>query len=106
VPACVDLLAPFAANNGLTVRRESGLTRTGFAGHELEVAERVRHDAALGGTLVVCGPQPVISGLLGALSRRAAVHPPHETTLRKGGWWLLHHRDGRIHAFERHEPAA
>jgi hypothetical protein len=34
------------------------------------------------------------------------VRPPHETAVKKGGWWLLHHRDGTISSYERHEPAA
>ncbi len=106
VPACVRMLAPFAAATGLDVRRDAGLTRAGFTGHERDIAAGVRRDATSSPALVVCGEQAVISGLLGALGRDAEVRPPHETTVRKGGWWLLHHRDGAITAYERHESAA
>jgi 8-oxo-(d)GTP phosphatase len=106
LPACVDMLAPFAAVTGLTVRRESSLTPAEFAGNEQQIADLLLQDASTGEALAVCGQQQVISGLLGALGRRSVVRPPHETTVKKGGWWLLHHRDGAITSYERHEPAA
>ena len=54
---------------------------------------------------MVCGQQRVIAGLLAALGE-GGVRPPTEPAVRKGGWWLLHHRDGAVSAYERHEPAA
>lgn len=105
LPACVDMLAPFAATTGLTVRREGQLTRAGFAGNERDVADLVRRDASSSEALVVCGGQRVITGLLSALGHGSYVRPPHEPKVKKGGWWLLHHRDGAVSAYERHEPA-
>ena len=105
VPACVDMLAPFAATTGLVVRRVAQLTRSGFAGNESDVADRVRADAACSQALVVCGGQRVITGLLDALGHGSSVRPPRESGVTKGGWWLLHHRDGAVSAYERHEPA-
>jgi 8-oxo-dGTP diphosphatase len=105
LPACVDMLAPFAAATGLTVRREAGLTRAGFAGNERDVAEGVRRDASSSPALVVCGGRRVITGLLGALGHGSSIGAPHHSTVMKGGWWLLHHRDGAVSACERHEPA-
>ena len=105
LPACVDMLAPFAATTGLTVHREAQLTREGFAGNEKDVADRVRHDASASQALVVCGGQRVITGLLSALGQGSDIRPPSETTVKKGGWWLLHHRDGAVSSYERHEPA-
>ena len=99
------MLTPFAATTGLTVRREAQLTRAGFAGNERDVADLVRRDASSSEALVVCGGQRVITGLLSALGHGSYVRPPHETTVKKGGWWLLHHRDGVVSAYERHEPA-
>jgi 8-oxo-dGTP pyrophosphatase MutT (NUDIX family) len=104
LPSCVDMLAPFAATTGLTVRREAQLTRDGFAGNERVVAARIRRDASSSHALVVCGGQRVITGLVSALSRGSYIRPPRETTIRKGGWWLLHHRAGAISAYERHDP--
>lgn len=106
VPSCVDMLAPFAKTTGLTVRREAQLTREGFAGNERVVADRVRRDASSSQALVVCGGQRVITGLVSALGHGADARPPHEATVKKGGWWLLHHRDGAVSAYERHGPAA
>jgi 8-oxo-(d)GTP phosphatase len=106
LPSCVDMLAPFAAATGLPVRREAQLTRAGFAGNERDVADRVRRDASSSAALVVCGGQRVITGLLGALGHGSYVRPPHETALKKGGWWLLHHRGGAVTAYERHDPSA
>jgi 8-oxo-(d)GTP phosphatase len=105
LPVCVDMLAPFAAATGLTVRREAQLTRAGFAGNERDVADRLRRDASSSEALVVCGGQRVITGLLGALGHGSHVSPPRDPMVRKGGWWLLHHRDGAVSAYERHEPA-
>lgn len=102
--ACVDTLAPFAAAAGLTVRREAQLTRAGFAGNEMYVADQVRRDAASSQALVVCGGQRVITGLLRALGLGSDLRVPSQTTVKKAGWWILHHRDGAVSAYERHEP--
>jgi 8-oxo-dGTP diphosphatase len=99
--ACTEMLAPYADAAGVPLRREVLLTRAGFEGNESHVAERVRRHAATG-PLAVCGPQRVVTGLLHALGQGSTVRPPHEPALRKGGWWLLHHRDGAITAYERH----
>lgn len=104
LPSCVDMLAPFAETTGLTVRREAQLTRDGFVGNERDVADRVRRDASSSQALVVCGGQRVISGLVSALSCGSYIRPPRETTIKKGGWWLLHHRAGAVSAYERHDP--
>jgi 8-oxo-dGTP pyrophosphatase MutT (NUDIX family) len=106
LPGCAETLGPFAAATGLDVRRDGSLTLDGFAGHEGSVADRVRRSASGSPGMVVCGSQSVISGLLTALGRGAPVRPPHDTSVRKGGWWLLHHRQGAVTAYERHEPAA
>lgn len=106
LPACVDMLAPFAAVTGLTVRRDPSLTRAEFVGKEQEIADRLLKEACASEALAVCGQQRVITGLLAALGRRSVVRPPHETAVRKGGWWLLHHCEGAISSYERHEPAA
>lgn len=103
--ACVDMLAPFAAATGLTVRREAQLTHAGFAGNERDVADRVRRDASSGQALAVCGEQRVITGLLTALGHGSDARTPRETSVMKGGWWLLHHCHGAVSAYERHEPA-
>jgi 8-oxo-dGTP diphosphatase len=106
VPACYEMLAPYAEAAGLTVRRVAELTRSGFERSARDVADLVRRDASAMGPLVVVGPHRVVAGLVHALGHADAVRPPHEASVRKGGWWLLHHRGGAIRAYERHEPAA
>ena len=106
LPSSLDTLAPFAAATGLTVRREARLTRAGFVGNEIEVADFVRRDAAAHEALVVCGGKTVITGLLNVLGNSPYVRPPADPTIKKGEWWLLHHRDGVVSAYEKHEPAA
>jgi len=106
LPACAQTLAPFAASSGVAVRREALLTGDGFSENEREATDGVRRDAAARETLVVCGQQRVIARLLASLGAGSGVRPPAETAVRKGGWWLLHHRDGAISAYERHDPAA
>ena len=106
VPACAEMLAPFAAAAGLAVRRESVLTSGEFTGHESEGAEVVRRHASPDHAMVVCGSGQVLRGLLTALAHVRDVQPPTETAVSKGGWWLLHHSEGAISAYERHEPAA
>ncbi len=103
--ACVDMLTPFATATGLTVRRETQLTLAGFAGNEIEAADRVRREASAGQALVVCGGQQVITGLLSGLGHGSYLRAPRETTVMKGGWWLLHHCHGAVSAYERHQPA-
>lgn len=104
MPACAEMLEPYAQAAGVPVRRESLLTRSGFEGNEHDVADRVRRHAT-SGPLAVCGPHRVITGLLHALGHGSPARPPHEPVVRKGGWWLLHHRGGSVSAYERHEPS-
>ena len=105
VPSCVDTLRPLAAATGLTVRRDDRLTRGAFAGNECDIADRLRQDTSSIDGLVVCGQRPVLAGLLRALSTDGTAPVPSDS-LRKGGWWLLHHRDGRVMACEQFKPVA
>jgi broad specificity phosphatase PhoE len=104
--SCLETFAPTAVASGLRVREEPGLTRGEFEGNEAAVAADLRRAARTQETVAVCAQQQVISGLLEHLGRGDGVRPPAETSLRKGGWWLLHVRDGAVSAYERHEPAA
>jgi 8-oxo-dGTP pyrophosphatase MutT (NUDIX family) len=105
LPECLDMLAPFAETTGLSVGREPRLTPTGFVGNERDVADRIRSDATSSPALVVCGGKRVITGLLRNLGDGSCVGFPPETRVKKGGMWLLHHRDGVISSYESHELA-
>lgn len=106
VPSCVETLRPVASATGLTVQRDADLARSAFLGNEREVAERVRRRAAESDGLVVCAQQPVLVGLLAALGQDASRRRRDPVGIKKGGWWLVHHRDGVVHAVERFQPAA
>ena len=47
-----------------------------------------------------------IAELVASLGHGSTVRPPHDRSVRKGGWWLLHLRDGSVSSYERHDPAA
>ena len=87
LPACTQTLAPFAASSGVAVRREASLTRARFAGHERAAADDLR-EAIARDTLVICGQQRVIAGLLSTLGEGSGLRPPPQPNVRKGGWWL------------------
>jgi 8-oxo-dGTP pyrophosphatase MutT (NUDIX family)/broad specificity phosphatase PhoE len=106
LPACTETLAPFAEASGLTVHRDGALTLAGLDLEDRDVADEVRQRASGSSSMVVCGSQGVITGLLQSLGKQAEVRPPHDTAVKKGGWWLLHHRGGAVTSYERHEPAA
>jgi 8-oxo-dGTP diphosphatase len=104
--SCLETFAPTAAAVGLRVREEPGLGRAEFEGNGTAVAADLRREMRTQEIVAVCAQQQVISALLEHLGRGDGVRPPAETSLRKGGWWLLHVRDGAVSAYERHEPAA
>jgi len=105
VPSCVETLRPVASATGLPVHRDADLARAAFLGNERDVVERVRRSAAESDGLVVCAQQPVLVGLLAALGQ-AGRRRRRQTGIKKGGWWLVHQRDGVVHAVERFQPAA
>ena len=103
--ACRDTLRPYGRTSGVGVEVDPRLDRAGFDDHGQALAEELRREGSQR-TLVVCGARRVIADLVGTLSRDSAVRPPHDGSVRKGGWWLLHLQDGTVSAYERHEPAA
>jgi 8-oxo-dGTP pyrophosphatase MutT (NUDIX family)/phosphohistidine phosphatase SixA len=105
VPSCVETLRPVASATGLPVHRDADLARAAFLGNEHDVVERVRRSAVDSDGLVVCAQQPVLVGLLAALGQ-AGRRRRRQTGIKKGGWWLVHQRDGVVHAVERFQPAA
>ena len=105
LPACTDTLLPFGRAVGVDVQVDPRLDRDAFSAHERAVADELRQ----GGTeqtLVVCSSRRVIAELVGTLGHGSPARPPHDTSVRKGGWWLLHLRDGAVSSYERHDPAA
>ena len=46
-----------------------------------------------------------VHGLIGSEKGPFFADTRVATALKRGGWWLLHHTDGVVTAYERHEPA-
>lgn len=105
LPACTGTLGPFGRAAGVEVQVDPRLDRDSFPDHEKALADDLRREGAER-TLVVCSSRRVIAELVDTLSRGSRVQPPHEPSVRKGGWWLLHLQDGSVSSYERHDPAA
>lgn len=105
---CSEMLEPYAVATGLELEREARLTAAAFKGNELGMATELRERAArtTDGALVVCGQRRVVAGVVASLGRASGHRAPEPLAVEKGGWWLLHHRQGDVLAFERHAPAA
>ena len=106
VPACAETLSPFAAEARLEVSRVPSLVRDAFDADAATSTAGIRQRAQDGGPLVVCGQQRVTSRLVSRLVEESGLQPPPDLSVPKGGWWLLHHQDGVVKAYERQEPAA
>ncbi len=106
VPSCLETLRPVARATGLEVLRDIDLVRDAFLDRSADVAERLRRRVAESDGLVVCAQQPVLVGLLSALGRDRSRRLRQPTSIKKGGWWLVHQVDGVLHAVERFDPAA
>ena len=105
VPACTDTLRPFGRAVGVQIQVDSRLDRDSFPEHEQDLAADLRRGGT-DETLVVCSSRQVIAELVASLGHGSTVRPPHDRSVRKGGWWLLHLRDGSVSSYERHDPAA
>lgn len=109
VPACTQMLEPFAAVSGLQLERSPRLTVDGFRGHERSITAELRATAASiadEGALVVCGQRRVVAAVVNLLGRPDGHRPRRQRAVKKGGWWLLHHHAGDVVHLESHRPAA
>jgi 8-oxo-dGTP diphosphatase len=103
--SCIETLRPLAEAFGSSVRREKELVLDVFGDGAADVTDRVREAAAGSDGLVICGQQRVLGALLRSMIRGAPLRAPRDLSLRNGDWWLVHHRDGRVWAMERHRAA-
>ena len=100
--ASTGTLRPYGRGAGLTLHVDARLRRAAYPQHRRALLDEIRAETEQA-TPAVCVPRAVLEDLVGALGRGAPVRAPRDRSLRKGGWWLLHMRDGRVQAFERHE---
>ena len=101
--ACTSTLRPYGRAAGTTLTVDARLGRAAYPRHHGELLAELVEEAAQA-TTALCGPRAVVADLVVSRGRLGRVRPPHDVDLRKGGWWLLHLRDGRVVAHERHEP--
>ena len=101
--ACTRTLRPYGRAARLAITVDARLGRAAYPRHQRELLEELVEEADRA-TTALCCPRPVVADLVGSLGRLGRARPPHDTGLRKGGWWLLHLQDGRLVAHERHEP--
>lgn len=109
VPACTQMLEPFAAASGLQLERTPRLTAHGFRADERAITAELRATAASlagDGALVVCGQRRVVTAVVSLLGRPDGHRPRHLRVVKKGGWWVLHHHAGDVVHVESHRPAA
>jgi 8-oxo-dGTP pyrophosphatase MutT (NUDIX family)/phosphohistidine phosphatase SixA len=116
VQRCLDTVAPYAAAGRITVESEPLLSESGYAAHS---------DAALGRFLelladprptVACSQGHTIPDLLTRTAKALGAEVPSDTSVRKGGFWVLHLHDGasegrsggalRLVCAERFDPPA
>ena len=101
--ACTSTLRPYGRAAQLPITVDARLGRAAYPGHQRELLAELAEEATQV-TTALCCPRPVVADLVGSLGRLGRGRPPHDTGLRKGGWWLLHLQGGRVVAHERHEP--
>jgi 8-oxo-dGTP diphosphatase len=101
--ACTSTLRPYGRAARISITVDARLGRAAYPSHHRELLTELREEAT-STTTALCGPRAVVADLVGSLGRLGRGRPPHDTGLRKGGWWVLHLQDGRVVAHERHEP--
>lgn len=101
--ACTSTLRPYGRAARVPITVDARLGRVAYPDHQRELLEELAEEASQV-TTALCCPRPVVADLVGSLGWLGRGRPPHDTGLRKGGWWLLHLQGGRVVAHERHEP--
>jgi 8-oxo-dGTP diphosphatase len=104
---CLDTVGPFAARHRLTVHSEPLMSETGFAAHPEAAVERLAAIAAAGESTVVCSQGKAMPDLVAAVCARFTLAVPPDTSVRKGGYWVLHlaaNGKQRMPALERFDP--
>ena len=94
---CLDTVGPFASRHELTVESEPLLSETGYPEHPDQAVSRVVELAKSGVPTAICSQGRVIPALVELLIDHLDGDPPTDTSVRKGGFWVLHMaRDGDI----------
>jgi 8-oxo-dGTP diphosphatase len=103
---CLDTVEPYAARAGCSVETEPLMSETGYLSHPDAAVERFLEVASSGVPTAVCSQGKAIPDLLRRACTALGHDAPPDTSVRKGGWAVLHMAGGdspRLVAFERFE---
>jgi 8-oxo-dGTP diphosphatase len=101
---CLDTVEPYAAANGYNVETEPLMSETGYLSHPDAALERFLEFASTGTPTAVCSQGKAIPDMLARACNALGHEAPADTSIRKGGWAVLHmaaNGSPRLLAFER-----
>jgi 8-oxo-dGTP pyrophosphatase MutT (NUDIX family)/phosphohistidine phosphatase SixA len=104
---CLDTVEPYAAAAGCSVEAEPLMSETGYLSHPDAALERFLDVASAGVPTAVCSQGKAIPDLLARALTALGHDVPDDTSVRKGGWGVLHmaaNGSPRLLAFERFDP--
>jgi 8-oxo-dGTP diphosphatase len=104
---CLDTVEPYAAAHGCGVETEPLISEAGYLGHPDAALERFLDVACAGTPTAVCSQGKAIPDLLARACTALGYDVTGDTSVRKGGWAVLHmaaNGSPRLVAFERFEP--
>jgi 8-oxo-dGTP pyrophosphatase MutT (NUDIX family)/phosphohistidine phosphatase SixA len=112
---CIDTVLPYVQRTRARLETEPAftVTATGNAGspggdvaHPEDAKAAVLRLLAERTPTVICTHREIISDLIAVLCGELGETTPAETSLRKGGFWVVHVGDDEIAAMERHHALA
>ena len=104
---CLETIGPFAESARLTVESEPLLSEAGYASQPDLSLERLLEIVAAELPTVVCSQGKTLPSLIESACKSLDAPQPDDTSVRKGGFMVLHLRDGgqlQIVATERFGP--
>jgi len=90
VTRCLETVQPFAADRGLTVASQPGVSEAGYKTAARAAEQWLIEAAAAGQPTVVCSQRRAIPGLIKALCASMDFPAPRGIAVRKGGAWVFH----------------
>jgi phosphohistidine phosphatase SixA/8-oxo-dGTP pyrophosphatase MutT (NUDIX family) len=104
---CMETIGPYAGTAHVPVESEPLVSEAGYAQQPDQALDRLLEILASSTPTVVCSQGKTIPPLLAAVCKAVDFPPPAETSVRKGGFAVLHVRDhsvGELVALERFDP--
>jgi 8-oxo-dGTP diphosphatase len=104
---CLDTVEPYAAAKGLHVETEPLFSETGYLAQPDAALERFLDIVCSRDPTAVCSQGKTIPDLLARACSALGHEAPADTSVRKGGWWVLHmavNGSPRLVDLERFDP--